>query len=100
MDRMTTMATGNPMLDMDIERKEKASYEFFSGSMPKMCTCACLFVSSGHYLTHAFWQEEAMLREYYTSTAQSDEFAGLMTPRERQWIVNIQLQQLKVFSVN
>ena len=44
-----------------------------------------------------FWlQEEAMLREYYTSTAQSDEFAGLMTPRERQWIVNIQLQQLKV----
>jgi len=62
MDRMTTMATGNPMLDMDIERKEK---------------------------------EEAMLREYYTSSAQSDEFAGLMTPRERQWIVNIQLQQLK-----
>merc|ERR1719188_2379625 len=59
---MTTMATGNPMLDLDIERKEK---------------------------------EEAMLREYYTSTAQSDEFAGLMTPRERQWIVNIQLQQLK-----
>ena len=36
-----------------------------------------------------------MLREYYTSTAQSDEFAGLMTPRERQWIVNIQLRQLK-----
>merc|ERR1719245_1981689 len=62
MDRMTTMATGNPMLDMDIERKEKG---------------------------------EAMLREYYTSTARSDEFAGLMTPRERQWIVNIQLQQLK-----
>ena len=27
MDRMTTMATGNPMLDMDIERKEKASYD-------------------------------------------------------------------------
>ena len=45
-------------------------------------------------------QEEAMLREYYTSSAQSDEFAGLMTPRERQWIVNIQLQQLKVCSVN
>ena len=44
-------------------------------------------------------QEEAMLREYYTSTAQSDEFAGLMTPRERQWIVNIQLQQLKVCNV-
>ena len=24
-----------------------------------------------------------------------DEFGGLMTPRERQWIVNIQLTQLK-----
>ena len=28
MDRMTTMATGNPTLDMDIERKEKASFFF------------------------------------------------------------------------
>ena len=43
MDRMTTMATGNPMLDMDIERKEKASYVFFSGLMPMMCTSACFF---------------------------------------------------------
>ena len=62
-DRTTTAATGNPALDLDIERKER---------------------------------EEAMLREHYSSSAHSDEFAGLMTPRERQWIVNIQLQQLKV----
>jgi hypothetical protein len=41
-------------------------------------------------------QEEALLREYYADSAESmDEYAGLMTPRERQWIVNIQLQQLK-----
>lgn len=29
------------------------------------------------------------------SRGYDDEYAGMMTPRERQWIVNIQLQQLK-----
>ena len=44
MDRMTTMATGNPMLDMDIERKEKASGILYFGFswrlMLIMCICA------------------------------------------------------------
>ena len=33
--------------------------------------------------------------EIFLSGNKEDEFSGLMTPRERQWIVNIQLNQLK-----
>ena len=57
-------STGNPQLDLELEKRE---------------------------------QEEAELRKQYDSASQNpeDEFAGLMTPRERQWIINIQLQQLK-----
>jgi hypothetical protein len=40
-------------------------------------------------------QAEGWQRDYYSSRDPDDPYAGLMTPRERQWIVNIQLQQLK-----
>ncbi len=41
-------------------------------------------------------REEGWRDEYLRSLAQEDDpYAGLMTPRERQWIVNIQMQQLK-----
>ena len=40
--------------------------------------------------------EEGWQHDYYNRLAQEDDpYAGLMTPRERQWIVNIQMQQLK-----
>ena len=57
-------STGNPQLDLEMEKRE---------------------------------QEEAELRQQYHNLSQNptDEFAGLMNPRERQWIINIQLQQLK-----
>ncbi len=55
-------STGNPQLDLEMERRE---------------------------LHDEGWQEE-----YYSRSA-NDPYAGLMTPRERQWIINIQMQQLK-----
>ncbi len=41
--------------------------------------------------------ENTLLHDDYASCSRdpNDEYAGLMTPREREWIVNIQLQQLK-----
>merc|ERR1712226_1053726 len=46
-------------------------------------------------MQHQRQQERTAPGEIFLSGNKEDEFSGLMTQRERQWIVNIQLNQLK-----